>query len=148
MGFYFRIHRDLGLVYKKVWGRYGDAESVASHVEWDAICKADAEVGDYNEFQDLTQVSQYGVSLDQIRALAERYERDWQAGTQHPKRLAYVVPGPLAFGTGRVYGSLMAMTGITFTVFNSIDEAAMWMGLSAAERNRVVEAVDVDEADA
>ena len=110
MGFHFRVHHDLRLVYKKVWGQYGDPESVASHIEWNAICAADPAVGEYTEFQDLTQVTEYSVSLQQIRSLADYYEAEWLGGDHSPKKMAYVVPGPLAFGTGRVYGSLMALT--------------------------------------
>jgi len=141
MGFYFRVHHDIRLVYKKVWGTYGDVESVASHEEWDALCAAHPGIGDYNEFQDLTQVTRYGVSLEQIRVLADRHEREWESGQHQPKQLCYVVPSPLAFGTGRVYGSLMAMTGFNLRVFNSMEEAADWLGLSAQVRDRIVEVV-------
>lgn len=130
MAFEFRIHHDLALVYKKVTGRYHDAESRASHIEWDEICRSDPRIGEYNEFQDLTGVTDYGVSLNQIRLLADRYEEEWRTGDHQPKRLAYVVPGPLAFGTGRVYGSLMSMTGINFRVFNDRAEAGQWLGLT------------------
>ena len=140
-GFRFRIHHDLRLVYKKVWGSYGDEQSVASHTEWDRICRTEPAVGDYNELQDLTQVTEYDVSIDQIRALAERYEEAWKTGEHQPKRLAYVVPSPLAYGTGRVYGSLMATTGITFRVFNSLPDATQWLALSEGELRTVVETV-------
>ena len=138
MDYQFHIHHDLRLVYKKVRGTYGDAESRISHVEWDAICEESPVVGDYNELQDLTGVTDYRVSLDQIRALAAKYEQDWQTGSRVPKLMAYVVPSPLAFGTGRVYGSLMGMTGITFRVFNALDEATGWLGLTEEQCKQVL----------
>lgn len=138
MGYRFDIHHDLRLVYKKVWGSYGDAQSRVAHIEWDEICRQGDEVGDYNEFQDLTEVTEYGVSLDQIKGLAERYDIEWQTQTHQPKQIAYVVPTPLSYGTGRVYGSLMGHTGIDFKVFDSLFDAAVWLELSPAETERVV----------
>lgn len=134
-----RIHHDLRLVYKKAWGTYGDAESQSWHAEWDAIWQAEAGVGDYNELYDLSQVTGYDVSIDHIRALADQYETEWRTGRHSPKQLAYVVPSPVAFGTGRVYGSLVAMTGIVFRVFKSLDEAADWLALTHDQRERVLE---------
>ena len=137
MGYRFAIHDDLRLVYKKVWGEYGDAESAESHAEWDALCKASPEVGDFNELQDLTGVTRYHVSLEQIRRLADRYEAEWETGLHQPKRLAYVVPSAVAFGTGRVYGALISMTLISFRVFTALDDAADWLGLDGPQRRRV-----------
>lgn len=141
MGYRFRVHHDLRLVYKKVWGHYGDPESVASHVEWDAMCAESPPVGEYNEFHDLIQVSRYDVSIDQIRRLANQHEAEWETGLHQPKSLAYVAPTPLAFGTGRVYGSLMATTGVSFRVFTSLDEACEWLGIAGSARSRVIEIV-------
>ena len=139
MGYQFTIHDDLRLVYKKVWGEYGDAESTESHAEWDAMCQASPEIGDFNEFHDLTEVTGYHVSLEQIRLLADRYEAEWETGRHQPKRLAYVVPSAVAFGTGRVYGALISMTLLTFRVFSSLDDAADWMGLDRAQRRKIWE---------
>lgn len=135
----FVPYEDLRLVYKKVWGAYGDSESADAHREWDAMCAGGADIGEYNELQDLTEVTDYGVSVGLIRQLAERYSEEWETGAHSPKRIAYVVPSANAFGTGRVYGALMETTGINFRVFNDLGEAGQWLGVTHEALERVIE---------
>lgn len=135
MGFEFTIHHDLRIVYKKVWGVYDDEASRQAHTEWDVI-NTEGDIVVYDEFQDLTEVTSYGVSIEQIRRLANRYT-DLTEGHE-TKRIAYVAPSALAFGTGRVYGTLMDTTAVNFHVFTTCKDAAEWLELADEDLARIL----------
>ncbi len=42
------------------------------------------------------------------------YEGKWVTEGSGAKKIAYVTPSSSAFGTGRVYGSLISSTGLNF----------------------------------
>ncbi len=136
MAYSFTFHHDLNLVYKRVWGSYGNEDSKRAHEYWDVASQG--EVGKFNELQDLREVTDYGVSADQIRSLAEHYEDAWNAGDRTYKRMAYVAPSPVVFGTGRIYSTLISSTGLNFQVFESINEAADWLEISAVDLDMVL----------
>ena len=140
MPYFFRIHTDINLVYKKVWGIYDDAASREAHALWDEMTASDPAIEAYDELQDLTGVTDYRVSIALIHQLADRYASRWQGDAHRPKRMAYVVPSPEAYGTGRVYGTLMEATAIEFRACHDFAEAAEWLGLDASEIERVIEA--------
>lgn len=133
----FRIHTDLQLVYKRVWGIYDDAASLEAHALWDEMTAPAIEA--YDELQDLTGVTDYRVSIALIRQLADRYAVRWQDEAHRRKRMAYVVPSSEAYGTGRVCGTLMEATGIEFRACHNFAEAAEWLSLDAGEIGRVIE---------
>ncbi len=137
MSYSFTFFPELNLVYKRVWGSYQDVDSKSAHTYWDTVNQG--EVGGYNELQDLREVNDYGISLTQIRSLANHYESGWQQeGSDKAKKMAYVAPSPIVFGTGRVYSTLISTTGINFKVFESIDDAAIWLGLSKSDLSLVL----------
>lgn len=135
MSFSFTFHDDLHLVYKRVWGSYGDEDSTAAHAFWDSVNSG--KVGQYDELQDLTAVTDYRLSIEKMRALALHYQNRFDA--RICKKIAYVAPNDAAFGTGRVYSSEVVETELNFNVFRSLAEAAAWLGLSDDQLSQVLE---------
>ena len=142
MSYEYHIHHDHRLVYKKVWGSYTDEDSRVAHEYWDQIRKT-GDINDYSELQDLTEVVDYGISVDQMKALALRYREESEqrkaAGKPSNKKIAYVVPSRLAYGTARIYGALIEETGMTFRVFDALEDGCEWLQLNeAACRNILI----------
>ncbi len=133
MPFEFIVHHEYKLVYRKVWGVYGVEDSIAVHEYWDEL-SGKGEIGNYDELIDLSEVTEYGISIEQIRSLANHYrilaEARQKAGVFKPKKIAYVIPSPAAYGTGRVYGALIEEVGMNFQVFNVLHEACDWLCLT------------------
>lgn len=128
MPFTYAVRRDLKLIHRRVWGEYNDADSRAADIEWRKI-QQDPEVLSFNELQDLSEVTHYGVSIETIRSIAAYYNDFRLAQHATPKQLAYVVPSKVAFGTGRVYQALIDVSGVNFHVFENVEEAVSWLGL-------------------
>ncbi len=141
MPFEYHIHHDLRLVYRKVWGIYTDDDSRSAHEYWDQLRNENA-VNDYNELQDLTEVTEYGISVEQIRTLAAHYrrvaEQQTATGRSPDKKIAYVVPTRLAYGTARVYGALIEETGMVFRVFDTLPDACDWLEVTEAARQNIL----------
>ena len=136
MPFSFTVHPKLRLVYKRVWGIYDDLDSNRSNDEWGAINR-DGEIADYDQLQDLTGVTDYTVSVDTVRTRASAYARSRAQNPRPPKKVAYVAPLEVAFGTGRIYQALVATTGDDFQVFRDLDSACAWLGLDAGARDEI-----------
>ncbi len=141
MAFEYHIHHDLRLIYRKIWGVYGSQDSMAAHQQWDELA-SEGEVSQYDELSDLTEVTDYGVSIDQIHKLATHYRKltieKKESGTFRAKKIAYVIPSPLAYGTGRVYGALIEETGMNFKVFEDLDHGCEWLDLSPETTNHIL----------
>ena len=95
------------------------------------------DVGQFNELQDLTGVTHYDVSIAQIHKLADHYESYNPENRPDDKRIAYIAPGPAAFGTGRVYSALIEIARIDMQVFTDLEEGANWLGLSPDNLDRL-----------
>ena len=128
MPYTYAVRHDLKLIHKRVWGEYSDAESQAADREWRKI-QQNPEILAFDELQDLTEVTHYGVSLETLRGFAAFYNEFREERGAKPKRLAYVVPSKVAFGSGRMYQSLIEMSGVNFQVFEDLNLAVAWLGL-------------------
>jgi hypothetical protein len=141
MPYEYIVHHKYKLVYKKVWGSYTDEDSALAHEYWDVL-STQGSIGTYDELQDLSEVTRYGVSVRHIENLAAHYrelaEAGKDAGNFKPKKIAYIIPSPTAFGTGRIYGSLVEDTGLNFTVFDAVEKACDWLELTPETRTAVL----------
>lgn len=120
------------LLYKWVWGKYGEKDNRAAHRERYSLARR-MDLSGYAEIQDLSDVTSYEITVDRIRALASRYvglsEDDRRSGKFVATRLAYVAPAPVAFGTGRVYDALTSTSTLNFGVFTDLGQAVEWLQL-------------------
>lgn len=130
MSFEFQIFHDRRLAYKRVTGIYGDEDAQAAILEWRRLV-AEEGVSEYDEFHDLTWVTQYEVSIDGIRAMALSSRRSRLERNEIPKRVAYVVPSDLGYGTGRIYSAMIDVAGEDFKVFRNLAEATFWLEIPA-----------------
>ena len=138
MAYSFTFYHNLSLVYKKVWESYGDRDSKSAHEYWDTVNTTN--VGEYDELQDLRECTDYGISIEQIQALANHYQGRFDEGDDRGKKIAYIAPSQLAFGTGRVYSTLINEKNINFRVFADINEGAEWLVLSTDDLALVLSA--------
>ena len=139
MEYSFTVYDEFRLVYKRVWGIYTDDVSAAALAEWNRLNKMD-DVGNYNEIQDLSAVTQYLVSIDLIKQVARDYAALRKPGSLPDRKVAYVAPSKIAFGTGRVYSALIDITGEEFRVFQDLESAFDFIGVSEHARSVILAA--------
>jgi hypothetical protein len=142
MPYHCVVYPQYQLVYKKIWGRYTDNDSIEAHEAWDVEFAQRPEHDYCCELYDLIEVTEYLVSLQHMRNIAdhffERSENEKRAGTFTKSRTAYVAPKPLAFGTGRVYSALIDITGNDFCVFSSVEDALIWLDIDPAVKEDII----------
>ena len=142
MPYNYVVHPQYSLICKKIWGRYTDKDSITAHEIWDSEFARRPEIEGYCELYDLTEVTEYLLSLQHMRYLAEHYfersENEKKGGTFVVSRTAYLAPVPLVFGTGRVYSALIDSTGNDFCVFKSVEEALIWLDIDPAAKEDII----------
>lgn len=142
MPYEYVVHPQHHLVYKKIWGRYTDSDSIKAHATWDVEFDQLPELDQYCELYDLTEVTEYLLSLQHMRNIAEHYversKNEKNAGNFIKTRTAYLAPAPLAFGTGRVYSALIEITGNDFCVFSAVEDALIWLDIDPAAKEDII----------
>ena len=142
MPYNYVVHPQYQLVCKKIWGRYTDNDSIKAHETWDIEFDQRPELDHYCELYDLTEVTEYLLSLQHMRNIAEHYlersENEKKAGTFIRTRTAYLAAEPLAFGTGRVYSALISITGNDFCVFSLVEDALIWLDIDPAAKEDII----------
>ncbi len=113
------------LIYKRAWGMYDDAQSIASIEELYQL----PAYATSDELHDLTAVTDYQVTYRQLAALAEDTVEKDQANKNPFKRVAYVVASDVGFGSGRVYQAISEGSSEDFRVFRSLETAMEWLGV-------------------
>lgn len=113
------------LIYRRAWGIFDDAQSIAANEALLQIPGHDA----LDELLDMTAVTDYRVSYQQLVALAEDTREKDLANGNPPKRVAYVVGNDIGFGSGRVYQAVSEGSSEDFRVFRSLAAAAEWLGV-------------------
>lgn len=136
----YLVFPEHSLLYKWVWGKYGEAENKAAHRERHSLA-LEMDLSGYAEIQDLSDVTSYEITVDRIRALASQYvglsEDDRLSGKFVATRLAYVAPAPIAFGTARVYDALTSTSSLNFRVFTELGQAVEWLQLPPAAMDAI-----------
>lgn len=132
---------EYSLLYKRVWGRYTEADNAASHRERHRLSQS-TDIGDFSEIQDLRDVTEYAISVEKMQSLARQYRRlteeEQRSGKYVARSVAYVAPSPVVFGTARVYEAITASTALNFRAFREIEDALGWLGMSA----EVIDVID------
>lgn len=136
----YSVLTEYSLLYKRVWGRYTEDDNQAAHRERYGLSQQ-MDLNGYAEIQDLTDVTQYEISVEKMQALARQYkqlsESDRESGRFVARKLAYVAPDSVAFGTARIYDALTDSTGINFKVFRDIEPAIEWLELPSAALQKI-----------
>ena len=116
---FYKIEKDRRLVLTTVWGVFILADAV-SHQQ--KLAKdPDFDPG-FSQIADFTQVTQFGVSADDIHRFAQ------SSIFSLVSRRAILMPNESAFGIGRMYEILRGLEGEKgIRVFRTLDEALDWV---------------------
>jgi hypothetical protein len=118
-----RIDRSRRLVVTTYSGRVTD-EDVMHQVR--EIERNAPYEGEYRVITDFTQVTQFEISSDQIRLVAES-----KSPLEKARRLM-VAPSDVAYGTSRMFQMLAGRTRPNISVVRSLDDAYKALGIDAA----------------
>ncbi len=89
MAYTITILHEFRVVYAKMTGVYDGDEARASDAEWQQLNR-DGDFDTYNRLHDLTDVTEYKVSLTEIRQFAKYYSEIYERC--HKKRLCRTLP--------------------------------------------------------
>lgn len=115
-----RVDRSQKLVVTTYSGRVTN-EDVAHQI--DEIERNAPYDGDYRAITDFTNVTQFEISSDQIRLVAES-----KSPLERARRVM-VAPTDVAYGTSRMFQMLSGRTRPNITVVRSLDEAYRTLGI-------------------
>jgi len=117
------VDRDRKLVVTSYSGEVNDADVARQIAEIKCNAPYDAE---YSAITDFTAVTQFNISLDQIRRVAET-----ESPLSKSKRVM-VAPSDVAYGTSRMFQTLASNTRPHITVVRALAEAYQVLGISPA----------------
>lgn len=125
MGIRYRVDQALGVAFVDADGELGDADLLAFAEQASADA---AYYSGVNELVDFSGASLGDIKSETIRRVAELFSAAGELSHSSSK-VAIVVADDLGYGLTRMYQVFRGGSGDHPTVFRSVDEARVWLGL-------------------
>jgi hypothetical protein len=106
------------------------AEEIVEFVEM----KEEMHGNGFNRFCDLTRLKGIELLSEDVRQLADR--RRWFNPNSIPVKSAFFATDPLAFGIARMYEQLLMSPRIEVSVWDKMQGAADWLGVTVDRLKR------------
>lgn len=116
---FYKIDKERRLVLSSAYGVFRRTDSVAHR---EKLLKDPDFDPSYSQIADFTQVTKFELSAEDIHELAQ------ESVFSRQSRRALIVPSDVAYGLGRMFGTLRESQGeMEIGVFRSLAEALDWV---------------------